>query len=330
MKKNFYKHIALIGSGKIGIRHLVGLNKIKFNIKITVIDINLASLKIAKNKFSKLSKNNKVIDICFINSIKQIDSKIDLAIIATNSFERLSVIKQLINNTELKYLVIEKVAFQSVNEFKKAISILKKQNIKSWVNCSGRIQNLYVNIKKIINKEKRIEVFCFARNYNIASNAIHLLDRLVFFSNSLISNIDLSLLRKKIFKSKRKNYLEFKGCFVAYTKRGDQLIILDDNDKSKEIFLNINTNNFKIIIYPTLNLAFCFSKENNWKVDKIKYDVPQQSELTSIFVNDIIMNGKCGLTNINQSYLIHKTMLSYFLKFINKINNKKTNSCMIT
>ena len=329
MKHRKLKHIALIGSGKIGIRHLEGISKIKFKAKISVIDINAKSLKLAKKIYSTLKINKNITDINFIDSFNSIDKKIDLAIIATNSLNRFHLINNLVNKTEVKNLVIEKVAFQSENEFKKTLRLIKKNKIKAWVNCSGRIQKLYINIKKKLHREKKIEMICSANGYNIASNAIHLLDRLVFFSRSSIAKIDLSELKKKIYKSKRENYLEFKGCFRAYTSRGDELTIIDE-EKNKEIFFLINSDNYKISIYPELNVAILLSKSNKWQPHSMDYLAPPQSVLTTFFVNDIIKKGKCGLTNINESYLIHKPMLNSFLQFINNLSKKKINSCMIT
>ena len=43
-------HIAIIGAGQIGSRHLQGLTKIKQSINITVIDPNPAALKMAKKR----------------------------------------------------------------------------------------------------------------------------------------------------------------------------------------------------------------------------------------------------------------------------------------
>ncbi len=330
MKKNNYKHIALIGAGRIGNRHLQGLNNIGFNVKITVIDINKNSLQISKKMFLSYPKNIKIIEINFLHSIKNIDTNIDLAIIATNSFERLSVINELIKYTKIKYLIIEKVAFQSVGEFKKSINILKKNKIKTWVNCTRRIENFYISLKKKLINEKKISIYCTANSLNIASNSIHLLDLLVFLSDSMISDMDLSFLKRKIFKSKRKNYIEFKGCLLAYTKRGDKLIMIDDNTKNQESFLIINSQNYKIIIYVNLNMAIFSSRTNNWKISKIKYKTPLQSKITNIVAKDIIYNGKCGLTEIKESFLIHKIMLNQFIKFVSQVRNKKINSCMIT
>jgi len=330
MKKIFYKHIALIGIGNIGIRHLQGLTKIKSYIKISIIDIDSKSLKNAQNHLLQLPINNKIIQVNYFKSIKEVNSNIDLAIISTNSFERLNVIRQLLKYLKIKYIVIEKVAFQSVNDFKLAINLLKKNKIKTWVNCSGRIQKLYIFLKKKLITEKKITIYCSSNGYNIGSNAIHLLDRLVFFANSMISKIDLSSLEKKIYKSKRKNYIEFKGCFIAYTKRGDKLTINDEVNQNSESFLIIDTYNYKIFIYPSLDKAFLLYRKNNWKILKINYESLLQSNLTNNFVKDINLHGKCGLTTINESFLIHKKMLEEFIKFTNKIRNKKCNSCMIT
>ena len=156
MKNRKLKHIALIGSGKIGIRHLEGINKIKFKAKISVIDINARSLKLAKKIYSTLKINKNITDINFIESINNIDKKIDLAIIATNSLNRFHLINNLVNKTEVKNVVIEKVAFQSENEFKKTLRLMKKNKIKAWVNCSGRIQKLYIVVLGNVREREEI------------------------------------------------------------------------------------------------------------------------------------------------------------------------------
>ena len=101
-------------------------------------------------------------------------------------------------------------------------------------------------------------------------------------------------------------------------------------NQNSESFLSIDTYNYKIFIYPSLDKAFLLYRKNNWKILKINYESLLQSNLTNIFVKDIILHGKCGLTTINESFLIHKKMLDEFIKFTNKIRNKKFNSCMIT
>ena len=63
------KNIVLLGSGNIGIRHLEGLNKLKFKVKITVIDKSSLSLKKAKFFFNNLPKNNKINKVSFVNSM---------------------------------------------------------------------------------------------------------------------------------------------------------------------------------------------------------------------------------------------------------------------
>ena len=65
-----------------------------------------------------------------------------------------------------------------------AIIIIKKNKIKAWINCSSRLQNLYINIQKKLRREKKIDMLLSCNNCNIASNAIHILDRLYFFSKS--------------------------------------------------------------------------------------------------------------------------------------------------
>ena len=93
-------NITLIGCGRIGERHLESLLTLdeKFNIQVY-------------DKFVKKDSD------MFVNEIEDLNDNIDICIIATKADIRKSLVDELLTKKNVKYLILEKVAFQSIKDF---------------------------------------------------------------------------------------------------------------------------------------------------------------------------------------------------------------------
>jgi hypothetical protein len=76
------------------------------------------------------------------------------------------------------------------------------------------------------------------------------------------------------------------------------------------------------------------SKENEISSENASngksYYVPLQSELTGIQVERILKDGKSQLTSLNESYLLHRSMLLAFNQHLENISGSFSNNCPIT
>ncbi|SVD11401.1 uncharacterized protein METZ01_LOCUS364255, partial [marine metagenome] len=108
------KRIAIIGAGQLGSRHLQGLTKIKQDIHITAIDPNPSALEIARQRFVEMPENPLIQSVAYLDSLEEFDEAAELAIIASNADQRRNIIEELVSNSRVKYLILEKVVFQSV------------------------------------------------------------------------------------------------------------------------------------------------------------------------------------------------------------------------
>ena len=124
-------NIAIIGAGQMGSRHLQGLSTLDKEVKITLFDPDKKSLSFAKRRYESMQKNNQIISINYLQEFNKCDNYFDLVIIATNADIRKRVIEELLINARVSYLILEKVAFQSVKDFKKIIKLLDNNKIKS-------------------------------------------------------------------------------------------------------------------------------------------------------------------------------------------------------
>ena len=60
------------------------------------------------------------------------------------------------------------------------------------------------------------------------------------------------------------------------------------------------------------------------------FHMPLQSEITAGVVGHILENGNSNLTPLNESYLLHRTMLNAFNHHLSGILNKSVTICPIT
>ncbi len=222
--KSQIRCIVLIGLGLIGKRHLESLIKLKRKYTIYLIDVNLEALEFCKKK---ICKNINTHNLFFSNKMTNLPKFIDLAIIATNADKRREVTEKLIYRSSIKYIIFEKIAFQSITDFKKIIYLLNKKGIKSWVNCPRRCWPMYKKLKKKIN-QKPLAMRIEGNNWGMASNSVHCLDLLSYLIGENKFYLVNSNLHKKIYKSKRIFFYEFGGKFIIKSLYGSTIIFQDN------------------------------------------------------------------------------------------------------
>ena len=180
-------NIAVIGSGNVGSRHVQGLANSIAKMNVFVVDPKKNNLEKTKKLILENNlNNNKNINITFNQTISKINDSIDLAIISTNSDVRRQVIEKLVSLNDVKNIILEKIAFQKINDFDFIIKLLNEKKIKSFINFPRRVFKSYHNLKKEISKEKKIYFSVVGRNWGLASNTLHMLDLFSYLTTLLI------------------------------------------------------------------------------------------------------------------------------------------------
>ena len=321
-------NIVIIGSGRLGSRHLQSLAAFKKDCAIHVIDPSEESLKIAADLFNS-SDPSDCLKIKTYKKIQDLPSiKIDVAIIATNSLIRSKVIEDLINHTSIDYLILEKFLFPKLEDYTKIDSILEINKIKAWVNCPRRMYPIYQELKKQISGPT---TFNFTgSNWGIGCNGIHLLDLVAFLSQQNNFVLDNSLMDKDLVKSKRDGYIDFTGTLKGYTSDlkntftfnsyADEGTRFTISFQNKHLHFIINEPLKKIIILNTID----------YSIEEKDIIVPFQTNLTIKVVEQLLDNGNCDLTTYNESQQLHKLLLKEFLDIVNYHNESKTDLCPVT
>ena len=140
-------NILIIGLGNIGYYHLYSIynNNNSNNYNIYALDKNIKIL-------TKIKKN-KIQNIYLFDKIEKLPNiKFDILILSTSATDRYIILKKLLKLYFVKYIIFEKVAFNSLKEIELTKKILLNKKIKSWVNCNYQTIPFFRDLIKKINK----------------------------------------------------------------------------------------------------------------------------------------------------------------------------------
>ena len=320
--------IAIVGSGELGSRHLQGLKMSNAMFDVFVVDPLDNALQLSKNRLEEVSSKININKIFYFNSLALLPKKIDLVIIATTSSVRKKIISDLLQNIEVKYLILEKIVFQKPSDFYEIKEIFDRKNIRDWVNLPRRYYNVYRSLKLKINGN--INLFVKGNNWGLGCNSIHFIDLFIFLNNQFEINFNTEFLYNKIYESKRKGYKEFFGELIIKNIKGNQAILSDikDYDSNENCpLIIIKDNDYEYIIDEQKNTLIQKNKNNVFTED-IK--IPYQSDLTGIIVDDILKSSKSKLPTFDECLKYHVPLIDSFIKHMSLIENKEITSCPIT
>jgi len=307
------KNVAIIGAGELGSRHLQALALLEEKLSIYVIDPIEASLERSKNRFEEVDHlGNKQLHLA--TSVKSLPSTIEFAVIATNSLQRLAVLKELLSISDVKYLILEKFLFPKLEEYDEAVKLISEKNVDAYVNCARRAWPIYKEIKRSLNDDAEISVTVTGANWNMASNSIHFLDLLFYLSNENEINIDTAGLNQQLLANKRMGYIEFSGKMSGVTPSGNQLCLTSFAIDPTPIELLIKSNNRKFRVDESTGVFWEFDSKGN--ENKKSFKVYRQSELTHTMYEQLIETNTCDLVSFRQSVYHHITLLKAFNKFL--------------
>jgi predicted dehydrogenase len=227
----------------------------------------------------------------------------------------------------VKYLILEKVLFTKVIDYDEISQLLRINKVKTWVNCPRRMMQVYQNLKKEITGTIQLSVT--GSNWGLGCNGIHFLDLFAFLSNSKKIVLTNNLIDETIIESKRKGFDEFTGTITGESENNTfQITSLSSGNSPISVTIMTQNTCYQIQEGPTGTLIKR-NLENQLYLEEQKFSMPFQSQLTNIVVDQLIENGDCNLTTLEESSNLHLEFLSNFISFLQN-KNKTIDECLIT
>jgi predicted dehydrogenase len=322
--------ILVVGAGNIGSRHLQSLGRSNLPLEITVVDPSSQALEIARQRFNEVQRSGFKDKPKYYERLDDVGKEFDIGIITTTSDVRRKILEDLLSRRKVRYLILEKVAFQNSSDFEYVIRFLRSKHVKAWVNLPRRVMPFYNEMKKEIKPHGQVFYTVQGGDWGLACNAIHFIDHLCYLIEETDYEVSCHSLDRDVKESKRKGFVEFTGALRCHFHNGSELNLISQNGSRQPPLITIMSKSRLYVIEEDKGLARVSKEENGWELEETPFRLYYQSELTNKLVEDIINTGNCGLTPIEESYLIHKPLLDSFIKHLEDLTGKKYSSCPIT
>lgn len=317
--------IAVVGVGNLGARHLQSLARLQADLIVDVVDPSQAARDRALYLLAEVGglKRGQVNEIA---SLKGLSRSPDLAIVATNSIERLQVIETLVK-AGTPNMILEKVLFTRSQEYDEAASLFAKYGTRVWVNCGRRFapktdELLAVTSGKLL--DYRVE----GAGWGLACNVIHHLDEFAFLAGCDEIAMSGDELDSGTIPSKRPGYIEFTGRLSGRAANGSRFSASCVAGDFTGRRVTIEAEGLELTISQsdqTLTIS------NVQAVRTVPFPIPLQSEVTAQHVTDILASRQPALPDYSTAALLHRPMLDVFLSHLRRCSgNSALTECPIT
>lgn len=319
--------ILLIGAGQLGSRHLQALCKSSIPMAISVVDPSDASLALAKSRAEEIKPDPEFITIDYKTDIP--GEAFDVVVIATSANVRLRVMQSFFERASTRFMILEKVLFQTIQDYKEARALLEKHDVKAWVNCPRRMNPLYRALtKKLADLGGLKSMHVTGNNWGLACNSIHFIDLFAFLSGNHKIISSESQLEPRVTNSKRKEFIECFGKLGFENSSGQKISIeCSESDEPISITVSLCTDKGKIDISETSKLLNAPGPISQELPD---FEQPPQSQLTQLNISQLLETGGCDLTPFEESVQIHLPFIQTILTHVNQFSDTAEKVCPIT
>jgi len=323
--------IAVIGCGQLGSRHLQALTHLSVPAQIYAVDPDRKSIEIAQMRVKEIVDARPEVKFAFYAEMSSIPPTIDIAIVATSSHIRAKVIEDLLSRTTVRYLILEKVLFQTVEEYAQVGALLKEKKIKAWVNCPRRMFPGYQWLLNELNGSIPWEIHVQGSTWGLASSCIHMIDAFSYLTGSEDCRIDAVDLASGLLPSKRDGFYEFDGRVQGFFDRGARFSISSFPSGSVPLSVQVTANSAMALVLEGESKAYLAREGEGWMWKEYSFHTLKQSEMTHLFVQDLVEYGTCRLPSYYTSAKLHLPMIQAFIQTLRMTTDNPTlERCLIT
>lgn len=300
----------------MGCRHTQSIIEKSTLHEIYVVEPNESNFN---ENLTRINGNNY--GIKRLNSISEIEFNIDFAIVATSAEPRYDIVKSLID-LNVKKILVEKVVFQSNNQFEILTKLAEEKGIEIYCNFVCRYYSNYRRIQESLNKQPII-MNVIGGDFGLACNGLHYIDLFEFFTGQKVKLQQFNLSENSSGNRRGSNYKEALGVLTFKTENGSSLLISSDKNRAAETEITIRTEN-ETHIFNEVTQIHTISNENTIEIKP--FEIAYTSALTAVIFDDIF-KGNCILPTIQETSSAHS---QFFTAMNNLFAVSENDNCPIT
>ena len=258
-----------------------------------------------------------------LKSLDEVTMPIDFAIIATSAEPRFELMKSLLHKG-IKNFLVEKVVFQSAEQFKIIISLLEDYKAVAYCNFVKRYFPNYMEIKAHLNAHVPLSMIVSGGDFGLACNALHYVDLFAYLTGEDVYLSDSSIVENEAGNKRGHMYKEITGELCWTTLSGSQLLISSDKTRVGGNEIVIVQGQIKDVLNEETLMHLTFSP--NHSLGHQPFQLLYTSFLTKIIYEDFL-KGQIRLPTIQEAENMHVQ----FFAVINKaFGLGATDNCPIT
>jgi hypothetical protein len=301
--------IVIAGAGQLGSRYLQGLAKLGGEMQIYVQDIMDASLDRARMRWEEaIGGIPKQHQVFFVKDFSALPQAVDVAIISTAADVRPAVVQALASVTNVRFWILEKVLTQDQQGLD-ALRAIVNRSEGAWVNTSRRMMEWHNRIRTAIGAAGPVILSVTGGGWGLASNAIHFLDMLGWWTGEQLEEINTDKLEDRWIESKRTDFFEIRGTLKATFSGGSTAALTVTSDMAP-LIMQVKANGSRWVIDELKGEAHNGDVTVNGKIQP-------QSELTGTLIAGLLTDGTCMLPRFNEAAAMHSIFIEALRKHWN-------------
>lgn len=324
------KYFAIIGVGNLGGFYVKSLAEYDGDAVIQIIDQSEDAINRTKKLFDEMIKKAMItLEVC--SDISELNEHIDIVAVVTSSKSRRKIVETLLKTKKIDYMILEKVLFPCIEDYDIVGKLLQKKKVKTWVNCTRRLQPSYEKVREFFKDEKNITYRCSGGSWGLACNTVHQIDAMCYFTGGdeglVVSSEGLY---PKYIESKRSGYIEFFGTLEGKTDYCQYFAISAEENAPAETMMIIQSEH-KICVIKEAELKIQYASVfENWKWKEWDMIPLYQSQITAPLFEEILRSGNCKLPDYETAAKEHIPFINAINKYLYRVTGKEYESCPIT
>jgi Oxidoreductase family, NAD-binding Rossmann fold len=302
--------VAVVGAGRLGSRHLQALSRLEGSVHLSVVDTLRSSLNGARARYGEVATDASP-EVTYLDAVTALPAWLDVVIVATTADRRRAVVEELLAHAEVRFLVLEKVLFQTVEDHAAVGRLLAETATPTWVNHVRRMWPGYDAMGGLFAGAREVDFDVVGPRWDLGCNAVHFLDLLALLVDCTNVQIDDVVLERGTLPVSRVGFEPFSGWIAGRAGPASFRITSDPTaDGPIRVAVRSDAGWFRATETPH---DLVIEGEAPSPFAAGAWSVPPQSQLSDRLVVELLERGACALTPYEEAARLHVAMLAAFL-----------------
>ncbi len=304
--------VVVVGAGGIGRRHLQALARLPAGDRVLAVDPRAEARAAAQHDHDAAGAGADLGVTADLASAVGWARRPPVVVVATTADVRAEVTLEALAELAPAQVVLEKVLFQRVADYAVVGRALAAAGVPAWVNHPRAYSPAWLEVAARLDGAPAWDATVSGRGWGLGCNGLHLVERLL--PAGVAPVVDTSGLAPGSVPAKRPGAREVVGVLAAGVGL-HRLTLRDRGEPPMPPDIHVEWEDGRLLLqergdHALLHLA---DAGTGWRFETTRYDVPFQSRLTDVTVDELRTTGTCALPTYDAVAPQHEAFVAALL-----------------